>query len=83
MFTAFLKPINVFFPLPFLKISNLIMNDMGVETHLDAVVPQDGLAVVQPVDIVDRMARDNALKLRILIDIHSLHLWLQVCRQRS
>jgi len=49
---------------------------MGLSAHLNPIVPEYGFAVVQPVDIVDRMARDNALELRILIDIHRLHLWL-------
>jgi len=59
------------------------MDDMGVPAHLNTIVPEYGFAVVQPVDVVDRMARDNALELRILIDIDRLHLWLQVRRQRS
>lgn len=52
-------------------------------THLDAIVAQYGLAIVQPVDIVHRMARDNALKLCILVHVHGLHLRLQVCGQGS
>lgn len=52
-------------------------------THLDAIVAQYGLAIVQPVDIVHRMARDNALELCILVHINGLHLRLQMRCQRS
>lgn len=57
--------------------------ERGVATHLDAIVAQYGLAIVQPVDIVHRMARDNALELCILVHINGLHLRLQMRCQRS
>lgn len=51
--------------------------------HLNAIVAQYGLAIVQPVYIVHRMARNNALELCILVHINGLHLRLQMRCQRS
>lgn len=48
----------------------------STHTHLDSAVAQNRLAVVQPINVVHRMAGHNALELGVFVHVHRLHLRL-------
>lgn len=45
-------------------------------TYFDSIVSYNWFAIMQPIDLVHWMSRNDTLKLSVFIYIHRLNLWL-------